>query len=459
MMEWDLRILDRDWESLRQHLLRGTSADEEAAFILCGVSVTSKRGILLAREILPLPDSAMIAKGGAGITIHPDFIAPIVKRCRIEGLALLQTHSHPFSQDWTGFSGIDDAGEARLFPPIQRRAPKSVLGALVFGQRSFDGRVWPVESSLSVPLTTAVVIGDAIQDVRPSSYTHNVAANRHETYDRQLRLIGAEAQKKINNISVGIVGLGGTGSHVVQQLSYLGVRNFVIVDPDTVEESNLSRLIGANAEDVGQPKVSIMTRVLHSQTTSRVKAINGDVYHRSVANNLRDCDLLFCCTDTLTSRMVLSRMASQYLLPLIDMGINIQLASDGTVSRIGGRVMTQLPGDPCLDCLGILQPDVLNRELMSAEERGSNPYVQGAEDEHAPAVVSLNGVVASLAVTEFLHLVSGRVGDRRSRTFQMYDGVKGTVRLISLKPERDCGVCDEVRAMGDLIPLPCLQDR
>ncbi len=459
MMEWDLRILERDWKALRQHLLRGSSADEEAAFVYCGVSATSNKTVLLAREIVAIPNLAMVAKGPAGITINPDFIAPIVKRCRREGFALLQTHSHPFSQDSTTFSGIDDAGENRLFPPIQRRAPLSVLGALVFGQESFDGRVWPLKSSASVPLKVAVVVGDSIREIHPSNQKKTGKTLANSTYDRQLRVIGGEAQNRISSLNVGVVGLGGTGSHVVQQLSYLGVRNFVLIDPDTVEESNLSRLIGGTFEDVGEPKVSISKRVLRSLSLSKVDALQGDVYHDSFAKSLRKCDVLFCCTDSLTSRMVLTRLASQYLIPMIDMGINIQLSSQGTISRIGGRVMTQLPSDPCLDCMGILHPDALARELMSVTERQANPYIQGAEDERAPAVVSLNGVVSSLAVTEFLHLVSGRLGSRFPRTFQMYDGLKGTVRLISLKPEKACGVCDEVRAMGDLVQLPCLQNR
>lgn len=457
-MEWTLRTLERDWEPLRQHLLRGISADEEAAFVLCGISITSTRGVLLARETIPIPDSAMLAKGPAGITIDPDFIAPIVKRCRQQGLALIQTHSHPFSQDWTSFSGIDDAGELRLFPRIQSRAPRSTLAALVFGQRSFDGRVWPVGSVGSVPLTAVVVIGDTAREILPSS-RGAIRSSDNETFDRQVRVLGTDVQTRISRLCVGIVGLGGTGSHVVQQLAYLGIRKFVLIDPDTVEQSNLSRLVGATHGDIGQAKVTVMERGIRSFATSQVNALRGDVYHESFAKALRECDVLFCCTDSLKSRMVLTRMASQYLLPLIDMGINIQLSSSGMVARIGGRVMVQLPGDPCLDCMGVLQSDVLARELMSDNERLANPYVQGAEDEHAPAVVSLNGVVASLAVTEFLQVISGRLGNRAARTFQMYDGIKGAVRLVSLKPEKACGVCEEVRAMGDLLPLPCLQDR
>jgi molybdopterin-synthase adenylyltransferase len=457
-MDWRLRCRERDWSFLRTHLLRGAAADEEAAFVLCGISLSRARGVLLAREIVPVPDAAMLAKGRGGITIAPDFIAPLVKRCRQEQFALLQAHSHPFSTERTHFSGIDDAGELSLFPRIQRRAPGSTLGALVFGQNSFDGRVWPVGATASVPLSAAVVIGNTEDEMLPTCAT-SVQHTADGIYDRQVLFIGNDAQARISKISVGIVGLGGTGSHVAQQLAYLGVRNFLLADPDTVEESNLSRLIGATPKDIGQPKVKVIERAIRSLGPSQVQTLQGDVYHKSVAMAFRDIDVLVCCTDTLTSRMVLTRIAAQYLLPLIDLGINIQLEPSGALARIGGRIMVQLPDDPCLDCMGVLQPEILSRELMSPAERHANPYVEGAIDEHAPAVVSLNGVVASLAVTEFLQLVSGRLARNNPRTFQMYDGIKGTTRVVSFTPENNCGVCDEVRGMGDLVPLPCLQDR
>jgi len=455
-MDWILRTLKTDWTNLQQHLLRGTEADEEAAFVLCGSSTSKDRAALLVREIIPVPDRSMLSKGRAGITIDPEFIAPLVKRCRLQGLGLIQAHSHPFSRHSTTFSGIDDAGEHSLFPRIQSRAPNSTLGALVFGQESFDGRIWPVGSSTSVPLD-AVMFADSLYE-NPTSNKDSPDLQVDEKYDRQLRVLGNRAQERLSKIRVGIIGLGGTGSHVVQQLVYLGIKNFLLIDPDSVEPSNLSRLLGATRLDLGRPKTEVMARMVKSVSGSVAITIKGDVYHKSVADSLKDCDLLFCCTDSLVSRMVLTRVSAQYLLTLIDMGINIQISERGGISRIGGRVMSQLPGDPCLDCIGILEPNALARELMSPEERQANPYVLGAEDEHAPAVVSLNGVVASLAVTEFLRIISGRWESYVDRTFQVYDGIKGLVKTVSLKREKVCGVCDEVRGMGDLLPLPCLQD-
>jgi len=53
--------------------------------------------------------------------------------------------------------------------------------------------------------------------------------------------------------------LGGGGSHIVQQLAHLGVGNFVLVDPDHVEETNLNRLVGATNKDAAKatPKTTV----------------------------------------------------------------------------------------------------------------------------------------------------------------------------------------------------------
>ena len=49
---------------------------------------------------------------------------------------------------------------------------------------------------------------------------------------------------------VGIVGLGGGGSHIVQQLAHIGIHYFTCFDGDVVEYTNLNRLVGAIASDV-----------------------------------------------------------------------------------------------------------------------------------------------------------------------------------------------------------------
>jgi len=64
--------------------------------------------------------------------------------------------------------------------------------------------------------------------------------------------LGANSDKVFSQCRVGVIGLGGGGSHIAQQLAHLGVSNFVLVDPDHVEETNLNRLVGATKKDVAR---------------------------------------------------------------------------------------------------------------------------------------------------------------------------------------------------------------
>lgn len=451
-MNWQVVFEQRQFENLKQHLLRGRDADEEAAFLVAGVSRTDQRTALLVRDIITVPNESMFAKGKAGITISPEFIAPLVKRCRNERLALIQAHSHPFNDRNVYFSAIDDAGEARLFPKIRARAPSSPLAAIVFGQRSCQARVWQ-ENRPSVA-ATIYVVGEKISEF---DHSENSAVASGKKFSRQVGVIGSAAQSKLRAWRIGIVGLGGTGSHVLQQLAYLGAENLLLVDPDIIEESNLSRLIGSTETAIGEPKVRALEtygRTINSN--AEIACISGNVFDFSTASKLRDCHIVFGCTDNLLSRMVLTRFSCQYLIPLIDMGINVQSHS-GILDRIGGRVTVQRPGDPCLDCLGILDSGQLTKELAQATGE-SHHYYTDEENEFAPAVVSLNGVVASLAVTELLRLISQNWPTDQSRVYRIFDGLKGVVRTVQMMKVRNCGVCEDVRGMGDLVDLPVRLD-
>ena len=68
-------------------------------------------------------------------------------------------------------------------------------------------------------------------------------------FERQVRLFGKEGQERIKNAHVAVIGAGGIGSHVVQQLAFLGVGCLTIIDSDDLEETNKNRLIGSRYDD------------------------------------------------------------------------------------------------------------------------------------------------------------------------------------------------------------------
>ena len=275
-----------------------------------------------------------------------------------------------------------------------------------------------------------------------------------ESHGRQLLVWGQEGQSSLRRSRISIVGLGGTGSHVAVQLAHLGVGQLVLVDDDVVEPSNLSRIIGATVADVTKPKAAVIASVI----TAVSPTADVDVWIDSVLemdiSKLAASDLIVCCTDNHGSRAALSELAAQYLVPFIDLGIEVQPGSRG--SRAGGGVRVVRPGDPCLHCMGVLDPALVREDFLSDHQRAreaQHGYLRGVE-EPAPSVISLNGVVASLAVTEAIDVILG-LFDRQSRRL-LYRAESRSVSTASAIAEDSCFVCGEsgLMGLGDARQLP-----
>jgi molybdopterin/thiamine biosynthesis adenylyltransferase len=238
---------------------------------------------------------------------------------------------------------------------------------------------------------------------------------------------------------------------MAEQLALLGVEDFLFLDPDKVEPTNLNRLFGASKASIGQPKVNVARGSLASvRPAARVLTFQESVLDVVTAKRLLDVDFFFCCTDSHGSRAVLSQLAYQYLVPGIDMGVSIA-AKHGVVTHVSGRVQMLAPGLPCLTCTQLLNPDAVRWDFMPQDIRRLDPYFVG-EGEPQPSVVTINSVVASLASTMFLGAVAHV--PLRAR-FQLYDGIRGTVRAIEGRPEAGCLVCSDAGALsrGDEWPL------
>ncbi|MDD5464915.1 MAG: ThiF family adenylyltransferase [Candidatus Omnitrophica bacterium] len=271
-----------------------------------------------------------------------------------------------------------------------------------------------------------------------------------EQFSRQILAFGAEGQAAIMNTKIGIVGLGGMGSCVVQMLSHLGIQEFMLLDDDRVEKSNLNRLVGATREDV-------INKTLKVEVAQRViKSINPEAKITSLGN-LRTAeaievlstfpDVIFGCVDNDSARMILTDLAAAYKKTLVDCATEIDLKGDNGIS-FGGRVVVAQPGDFCLWCANQIDPQIANEELESEQEksfRRHHGYGLGAEVV-APAVMSLNGVIAGLAVTEFIMLITGM---RKPERMLTYKGTRGIVVATKDVKKPGCLVCDSLIGKGD----------
>jgi hypothetical protein len=257
------------------------------------------------------------------------------------------------------------------------------------------------------------------------------------------------------------VGSGGAAAHVYQQLGYLGTGAIVPVDADTVDITSLNRLIGAlpprhrnfldrllgrGKGDVGRLKVEVMTRMINAIDSSiQVSAYPEFFPTQTTVEALRHCDIIVACVDRLQVRDDLNRFAKRYLIPMIDVGIEITpgRGHHGAIEAITGRVTKVLPVGPCLRCQGVIDDGKLTAE------RGGQPMgYTGTAQIPDPAVVTLNGIVASAAATEVLQQLTGFAGDSAPNCGWIYDGLTGTIER-AIKAYRGCTACTYERALGD----------
>ncbi len=89
-------------------------------------------------------------------------------------------------------------------------------------------------------------------------------ANEVDPHERQIRLFGADGQARIKTAKVCVVGCGGLGSHVVQQLAHAGASDFLLIDPDTPDVTSSNRLVGLRADDLplSPSKVEVAKRLV-----------------------------------------------------------------------------------------------------------------------------------------------------------------------------------------------------
>jgi molybdopterin/thiamine biosynthesis adenylyltransferase len=429
------------FDALRTQLLARPDV-ETAGILLAGVARDANR--LLAREVILAPDEAYLRRDIAGLTLTPRFLADAMKRARSGGWSLILAHSHP-GHSYPSFSNVDDECERLLMPVFAGRAPGVPHGTLVVGLEGEDARLYSIAGErLAVGLRT---VGSELHDGAAAAETP-VA----HIFERNVRAFGEAGQTRIAKLHVGIVGLGGTGSVIAQELALLGVTHFTLIDRDEVELTNLNRLVGATRNDIGRAKVDVARDlIMRSNPVARVHVSAGDVTRREEGERLMTCDLIFSATDSHGSRAILNHLSYAYYIPVIDLGIVIT-ADSGRVTDVTGRVQLLGPGAGCLVCGNLLDAEEVRQDFLTQDERQRDPYIVG-ERVPQPAVISLNAIVSSLAVTMFLGIVTGIPLAARH---QIYRGIPGTVRSVATPPLANCIVCSlrGVLGRGDAAPPP-----
>lgn len=365
---------------------------------------------LLARKMRWIPDNDYLRREWNGLTIPASGYVPFLGEAESAGATCVWVHTHPGLEARPTPSAHDHRVDDELAPVFRLRVNTPYYGALIFSYGR-DGLVYSGhldgEDRPSAPIDRLWRIGDRFRLLHAyGSRTPELAP----TYDRNIRAFGPAIQGALGDLRVGIVGCGGTGSIIAEQLVRLGVKRVLLVDPDRLSESNLTRVYGSTVADVDRPKVEILAEHLSRIAVGvRCETVQAMVSVEPTARQLVGCDVVFGCTDDNAGRLVLSRFATYLMTPVIDCGVLLSSGEHGELIGIDGRVTVLSPGQACLVCRGRIDLGRAASELMTPQERqrrqdeGYAPALGGVE----PAVVSFTTMVGAAAVNELLERLVG----------------------------------------------------
>jgi hypothetical protein len=355
-------------------------------------------------------EASYIRRGGDHLSIASEGYVPFLAEAESMGAVALWVHTHPGEQSQPRPSRHDEEVDRQISDLFRLRSGNPYYGAIIFSPRpqgpAFTGYI-EISGKTRIAADRLWIAGDRFSLIRAFDAP---ALDVQPIFDRSVRAFGGAVQQALGQLRVGIVGCGGTGSAVAEQLVRLGVRRLSLFDPDRLSDSNVTRVYGSTAADVGNFKVETLSSHLSeiapdlwcNTTTSMITL-------QPAALLLSECDIVFGCTDDNAGRLVLSRLSTYLLTPVIDCGVLLSSDGNGMMTGIDGRVTVMSPGQPCLVCRGRVDLARAAAELLTPEERRrrENEGYAPALGRVEPAVVTYTTMVAAVAVSELLERLIG----------------------------------------------------
>ncbi len=406
-MQYQLNIAGFQFEILQKHLFPGDEK-EAVAIALCGTCDSGTTCKLMVHELYLIPYADCSIREPNKIKWGTNKLPEIFEKARLKKLSVLKIHSHP--NGYKQFSSLDDCSDKEFFSStygwVDHIGPHASAVMLPDGQ--IFGRIF-LSNLSSLPMSKVMIVGDEIK-FYPEAFETKIS----ETGRRTAQAFGNKTFQILKNLKIGIVGCSGTGSPVIEQLVRLGVKELVIVDPDKIEFKNLNRILNTSIEDVitGRYKVDVakesIERIgLGTKVTVHKKNLFDNV---EVLMDLADCDFLFGCMDSVDGRHLLNQLATFYIVPYIDLGVKLEADGQGGISKICGSTHYLQPGKSSLLSRGVYNLE----DLKAAGQLRKNPeefhnllknaYIKNINVDR-PAVISVNMLISSIAVNEFLNRI------------------------------------------------------
>ncbi len=245
----------------------------------------------------------------------------------------------------------------------------------------------------------------------------------------QLKEFGPEAQQKLGEASVLVVGAGGLGVPVLQYLNAMGVGTLGIVEQDLVEATNLHRQLIYTENDLGLPKIRRAAEALSIQNRdTHIILHDSFLVKNNALEIIRDYDVVVDASDNFATRYLVNDACVVLKKPFIY----------GALHGFEGQVSVfNLDGGPTYRCVFPLMPSA--SEIPNCDEQG----VLGV----------LPGIVGSFQALETVKVISG-IGETLSGKLLLYNGldcsmykidipvIKENLEITNLSPDYQQLTCD-----------------
>jgi hypothetical protein len=401
-----LALHDPPTKLLEQHLDASAPLEEGAFYLLReGLGLAGRR--LLATELLLPPKGAWEQQGTGVLRPSARWLSAVIGTAIEAKAGLLFVHSHPDARHPAALSPVDMHAMHALGATIAPMLDGPFAAAVVH-PTGWAGVVW--NDGVLEPIDRIVAVGASLRALTPSGST-----GEPDPLDARQRDALGVVHDRLRSLNVGVVGCGGLGSPIAEQLNRMGVAALVLVDHDTLDTpSNARRVIGSTLADLNATippmKVDVVGRHLDTLGfNTHVTRINADVRSERAFRALLDTDVVMIGTDTHGSRAVVNDLASTYLLPVIDIGIRVGAKANGALSGLTAELRLLTPDRPCLWCRGAINADAIHAENLPIAQRKQlqlEGYLAGSVGAPAPSVMALTVLGAGMATCALLALLS-----------------------------------------------------
>ncbi|MEP7375975.1 MAG: ThiF family adenylyltransferase [Chitinophagaceae bacterium] len=373
--------------------------------------LTNKTMLVLATEYVPVADEDYVEDKTVGARINSTSIRKAMQTIFDNKGGCFHVHLHDHS-GIPGPSSTDKKGLPGVAESFSNISGEQVNGILILSHDSFYCTVKIKEKKKFVLPASVSAVGYPMNQ----QFNNVRRIEKNDVFQRQ-SFLGKKSNHLFENVKVGIIGYGGGGSHIGQQLAHIGVRNIVVFDDDKIEGSNMNRLVGGWFRDIKKSllKTAIAKRVIKKILPSaKPECINSR--WQDNPDKLQECDVVLGCVDSYAERQQLEAECRHYLIPYIDIGMDVYEEEDKSYS-MPGQVILSMPGQACMRCFGFLTDEKLGEEAARYGKVGGRPQV-----------VWPNGVLASTAVGIFVDLVTGWSRQKDKTIYLTYEGNTGIIK-------------------------------